>query len=302
MGEVYFTIIVALLFGLLIGSFLNVVIYRLPVMLNRDWTEAACEQLNINDEFWQKQPASVAQGLREHFGLNRAVSGTFNLMTPPSRCGNCGSAVRPWQNIPVLSWLMLRGKCAGCHTPISIRYPLVELLTGVLFAVMAFKYGWTWYTVGACLFTAYVVAMTFIDADTQLLPDDLTIPLMRWGLLFNLLTSFIPLTQSVWGMLIGYMSLWTLSQTYKLIRGVDGMGAGDFKMLAAIGAWLGAWILPVVIFAAAMVFLVVAIIRGIGKEQPMAYGPCLGVAGWLVFLFYDVVMRGVTAWLTGSGF
>ena len=150
-------IVLAFIFGLLIGSFLNVVIYRLPVMLHQESRQAA----------------------QEYLGLPVETLPTFNLMTPPSRCGQCGARVKPWQNIPIISWLLLRGQCAGCHTKISIRYPLVELLTGILFALVAWRYGWTWYTVGACLFTAYVVAMTFIDADTQLLPDELTVPLIR---------------------------------------------------------------------------------------------------------------------------
>lgn len=280
--DIEITIIFALIFGLLVGSFLNVVIYRLPVMLNREWTRAA----------------------KEHLGLpaNDEDTAVFNLMTPPSRCGNCGTAVRPWQNIPIISWLLLRGKCAGCQTSISIRYPLVELLTGILFAIMAWQYGWTEVTIGACLFTAFVVAMTFIDADTQLLPDQLTLPLTWLGLLFNLITGFIPLTQSVLGAIIGYMSLWTLFHLFKLLTGKEGMGYGDFKMLAAIGAWLGVAILPIVVFAAAIVGIVAALIKRVSQGQPMAFGPCLAVAGWFVFLFHSSVGQAIQWWLTKSGF
>lgn len=273
-------IVLAFIFGLLIGSFLNVVIYRLPAMLHQESRQAA----------------------QEYLGLPVETLPTFNLMTPPSRCGHCGERVKPWQNIPIISWLLLRGQCAGCHAKISIRYPLVELLTGVLFALMAWRYGWTWYTVGACLFTAYVVAMTFIDADTQLLPDELTVPLIRWGLLFNLLTGFVSLQQAVWGALVGYMSLWLMSKTYKLLRGVDGMGGGDFQMLSALGAWLGVSTIPIIVFSAAIVGIIAALIKRVAKQQPMAFGPCLAVAGWVVFLFHDSVMRGMAWYLAKSGF
>ena len=179
---------------------------------------------------------------------------------------------------------------------------MVELLTGILFALVAWRYGWTWYTVGACLFTAYVVAMTFIDADTQLLPDELTVPLIRWGLLFNLLTGFVSLQQAVWGALVGYMSLWLMSKTYKLLRGVDGMGGGDFQMLSALGAWLGVSTIPIIVFSAAIVGIIAALIKRVAKQQPMAFGPCLAVAGWVVFLFHDSVMRGMAWYLAKSGF
>ena len=224
-------IVFAVIFGLAVGSFLNVVIYRLPVWLNNTWTRAA----------------------REHLELEAIEQPTFNLITPPSRCGNCGAGVKPWQNIPVISWLILRGKCYSCHTPISIRYPLVELLTGVLFGLMAWQYGYSLETIGACVFTAYVIAMTFIDADTQLLPDELTLPLIWFGLLFNLKTGFVPLEQAVIGAMVGYMSLWTLYWVFKLLTGKEGMGYGDFKLLAAIGAWLGVAVIPITLLGASVV-------------------------------------------------
>lgn len=279
----WFVILSAFLFGLLIGSFLNVVIYRLPIMLEREWNRAAKMQLGLAEEA-EKQPE------------------TFNLLTPPSRCGHCGSPVRPWQNIPVLSWLLLGGKCASCKTGIAIRYPLVELLTGILFALMAWQYGATWITVGACLFTAFVVAMTFIDADTQLLPDQLTLPLVWLGLLFNLITGFVPLPQAVIGAVVGYMSLWLLFHAFKLLTGKEGMGYGDFKMLAAIGAWLGVGILPIVVFSAALVGIVAALVKRVSQGQPMAFGPCLAVAGWFVFLFHAKAGALLDWWLQKSGF
>ena len=274
------SIVIAVIFGLLIGSFLNVVIYRLPVMLNNEWTRAA----------------------REHLGLEAIEQPAFNLITPRSRCGNCGEGVKPWHNIPVISWLFLRGQCSSCHAPISIRYPLVELLTGVLFGLMAWRYGYSLETMGACLFTAYVVAMTFIDADTQLLPDELTLPLVWFGLLFNLYTGFVPLDQAVIGAMVGYMSLWTLFHAYKLLTGKEGMGYGDFKLLAAIGAWLGVGVIPITLLVASVVGIAAFLVKRIARNTPMAFGPCLALAGWFVFLFHGSVGEFIRWWLMKSGF
>lgn len=268
-----------MILGLLVGSFLNVVIYRLPIMLDRTWNQAAKQQL----------------------GLNCEQLPTFNLCTPPSRCGQCATRIKPWQNIPLLSWLILRGKCSVCHTKISIRYPLVELLTGVLFGLMVWQYGVTHIGLGACVFTAFVIALTFIDADTQLLPDQLTLPLMWLGLLFNLYTHFIPLNNAVLGAVVGYLSLWTLFHLFKLLTGKEGMGYGDFKMLSAIGAWLGWSVLPIVVFVAALIGIVVAMVKRIGKGEPMAFGPCLAIAGLLVLLFYHQFNHLIYWWLNKSG-
>lgn len=273
-------IILALLIGLIIGSFLNVVIYRLPVMMESEYNRMAKLQLGMEVE---EEPV-------------------FNLMTPRSRCGSCGAAVRAWQNIPVISWLLLRGRCGSCSAKIAVRYPLVELLTGLLFAAMAWQYGETYITIGACLFTAYVVALTFIDADTQLLPDSLTIPLVWLGLLFNLMTGFVPLQSAVIGAMAGYMGLWSIYWLFKLLTGKEGMGYGDFKMLAAVGAWLGVSMLPVVVLAAAIVGIVAALLKRLSKGQPMAFGPCLAVAAWFVFLFREHVGAAVNWWLRASGF
>ncbi len=272
--------ILALLIGLIIGSFLNVVIYRLPVMMESEYNRMARLQLGMEVE---EEPV-------------------FNLMTPRSRCGSCGAAVRAWQNIPVISWLLLRGRCGSCSAKIAVRYPLVELLTGLLFAAMAWQYGETYITIGACLFTAYVVALTFIDADTQLLPDSLTIPLVWLGLLFNLMTGFVPLQSAVIGAMAGYMGLWSIYWLFKLLTGKEGMGYGDFKMLAAVGAWLGVFMLPVVVLAAAIVGIVAALLKRLSKGQPMAFGPCLAVAAWFVFLFREHVGAAVNWWLHASGF
>ncbi len=273
-------ILFAAVLGLLVGSFLNVVIYRLPVMLDNEYTRLA----------------------KEFLGMDAGEQPVFGLSKPRSRCGSCGEPVRWWQNIPVASWLVLRGKCYFCHAPISIRYPLVELLTGVLFGLMGWQYGYSAITVGACLFTAYVVALTFIDADTQTLPDQLTLPLVWFGLVFNLVTGFVPLNQAVWGAVAGYMSLWTLYHAYRLLTGKEGMGYGDFKLLAAIGAWLGAAILPIVVLVSSLVGIAAFFVKRISRGQPMAFGPCLAMAGWFVFLFHQQAEGAIRWWLKHSGF
>lgn len=277
-----FVVYLAALFGLLTGSFLNVVIYRVPVMMERGWTLFAKEHLQLELTDAEKQP--------------------FNLLKPDSRCQHCGTPIKPWQNIPVISYILLRGQCGSCQTPISIRYPAIELLTSVMFAVVAIVYGWSWLTLTGLVLTAFLIALTFIDADTQYLPDQLTLPLVWLGLLANYVGGLVSLQQAVLGAVCGYMSLWLLNFVHKLWRGFDGMGAGDFKLLAALGAWLGAAVLPVIVFVAALVGVVAALVLKAAKSQPIAFGPCLAIAGWLVWIGYDKVMMGIDAWLKASGF
>ncbi|MDO1509576.1 MULTISPECIES: A24 family peptidase [unclassified Neisseria] len=277
-----FVVPLSALFGLLVGSFLNVVIYRVPVMMERVWTAFAKEHLGqvLTEE--EQQP--------------------FNLVKPDSRCPSCQAPVKAWQNIPVLSYLMLGGKCESCKTPISKRYPLVELLTGALFAAVAWKYGWSMTTLGGLILTAMLIALTFIDADTQYLPDQLTLPLVWLGLLFNLNGTFVPLMSAVLGAVFGYMSLWLLCYAYKLLTGKIGMGGGDFKLLAALGAWLGVSVLPVLIFMAALTGVVAAVIMRVAKGQQFAFGPSLAIAGWIIFIANEQVMTAVGWWLKASGF
>ena len=276
-----FVVYLAALFGLLTGSFLNVVIYRVPVMMERGWTLFAKEHLQLELTEAEKQP--------------------FNLLKPDSRCQHCGTPIKPWQNIPVISYILLRGQCGSCQTPISIRYPAIELLTAVMFAVVAIVYGWSWLTLTGLVLTAFLIALTFIDADTQYLPDQLTLPLIWLGLLANYAGGLVSLQQAVLGAVCGYMSLWLLNFVHKLLRGFDGMGAGDFKLLAALGAWLGASVLPIVVFAAALVGIVAALVMKAAKSQPIAFGPCLAIAGWLVFVANDKVKAGLNIWLNSAG-
>ena len=259
-------------FGLLIGSFLNVVVYRLPLMLQRDWQSQAREVLEL--------PAA-------------APADTFNLILPNSCCPQCGHEIRPWENIPVISYLFLRGKCSNCKTPISKRYPLVELACGLLYGYVAWHFGFTWQA-GAMLVLAWgLLAMSLIDVDHQLLPDVLVLPLLWLGLIVNYFGLFTSLEDALWGAIAGYLSLWSVYWLFKLITGKEGMGYGDFKLLAMLGAWGGWQILPLTILLSSLVGAVLGVImlrmRGRDSSTPMPFGPYLAIAGWIALLWGDVI-------------
>ncbi len=282
-------VLLALILGLLVGSFLNVVIYRVPEGLNRNWKLQAKQMLDL--------PLEQGEGER------------FNILMPPSHCPSCKAAIKPWQNIPILSYVLLKGQCKHCHAAISLRYPLVELLTGLVFAVCAWKFGATWTAVAAMVFSAYLIAMIFIDADTQLLPDQLTLPLMWGGIVFHLAAYLLQadwgitnLVDSLLGAIVGYMSLWSIFQLFKLVTGKEGMGYGDFKLLAALGAWLGISVLPIIIIMSAVVGLIFALIMKVAKNQPMPFGPYLAISGWIVLVFSQPISQFIQWWLTKSGF
>jgi leader peptidase (prepilin peptidase)/N-methyltransferase len=262
---------VALLVGLLVGSFLNVVVHRVPLMMERAW-KRECLELD---------------------GKTAPVEPAFNLLKPRSACPGCKAPITALQNIPVVSYLVLRGKCARCKRPIGARYPLVELLTGLLSALIAWKYGATWCTVAAIVLTWFLIALAFIDIDTQLLPDSMTLPLLWLGLLVALALPAatgarlpVDLRSAVIGAIAGYLSLWLIYQLFRLLTGKEGMGFGDFKLLAALGAWLG-WqmLLPLVIGAAgvgAVVGIAAILLGQRAKGVPMAFGPYLAASGWLM--------------------
>ena len=282
-------IFLALILGLLVGSFLNVVIYRVPEGLNRSWKLQAKQMLDL--------PLDQGEGER------------FNILMPPSHCPSCKAAIKPWQNIPILSYVLLKGQCKHCQTAISLRYPLVELLTGLVFAVCAWKFGATWTALATMVFSAYLIAMIFIDADTQLLPDQLTLPLMWGGIVFHLAAYLLQadwgittLVDSLLGAIVGYMSLWSIFQLFKLVTGKEGMGYGDFKLLAALGAWLGISVLPIIIIMSALVGLVFALIMKVAKNQPMPFGPYLAISGWIVLIFSQPIGQFIQWWLIKSGF
>ncbi|HUL45808.1 MAG TPA: A24 family peptidase [Steroidobacteraceae bacterium] len=269
-----------LVLGLAVGSFLNVVIYRLPLMLDREW-RAQCAELAGHDP----HASTVAAGPRER----------FNLVVPRSACPACKAPISALQNIPLISWLLLRGRCAQCGAPISVRYPLVELLTGILSAWVAARFGFCLSALAALALTWFLIALTFIDIDHQLLPDSLTLPLLWLGLTLSLwgppggAAPPIDLRSSVIGAVAGYLSLWSVYHLFRLVTGKEGMGYGDFKLLAALGAWLG-WqmLLPVILIAAvagAVVGIATLAIRRQSRATPIPFGPFLAAAGWLVLMF-----------------
>ncbi|WP_298437155.1 A24 family peptidase [Ottowia sp.] len=256
------------LFGLLVGSFLNVVIYRLPKMMERQWAAECAE--------FAGQPAPEQE--------------SFNIVVPRSRCQQCGHQIRWYENIPVLSYLFLGGKCSACKTRISPRYPLVEIATGALFLYCVWRWGWTWTAAAWCGFAATLVALTLIDWDTTLLPDDLTLPLLWAGLLAALLGwTSIPIDSAIWGAVAGYLSLWLVYWAFKLTTGKEGMGYGDFKLFAALGAWFG-WqaLVPIVLMAS-----VIGAVVGLGMKAMSAlreggvvpFGPFLALGGLTAMLF-----------------
>lgn len=267
-----FPTVVAAIFGLLIGSFLNVVIHRLPIMMQRE-----------SDNY-------VAQESDKPL----PHPGRYNLMTPRSCCPFCARPIGALENIPVLSYLALRGKCAGCKALISPRYPVVELMTGVLSALLIWRYGSGVYGLATLVFAYLLIAMSFIDADTQLLPDDLTLPLMWIGLLVNLNGTFAPLDEAVIGAAAGYLALWGIYWLFKLATGKEGMGYGDFKLLAALGAWLGWKMLPVIVLLSslvgALVGIVLIVVSKRGRDNPIPFGPYLAAAGFLALLYGDRIV------------
>jgi leader peptidase (prepilin peptidase)/N-methyltransferase len=259
--------------GLCVGSFLNVVIHRLPRILERGWQEQCAE---LRGETAAPQPR-------------------YNLMVPRSACPACGHKITAVENIPVVSWLALRGKCSACGIAISSRYPLVELLGGLLAAGAIYQFGPTWQGIAACAFLWTLLALTFIDFDTQLLPDDLTLPLLWGGLLANLYGLFVPLREAVIGAIAGYLTLWAIYWLFKIVRGKEGMGYGDFKLLAALGAWLGWKMLPLIVLGSSVVGAIIGIslvvLKGRDHNIPLAFGPYLAIAGVIALFFGPVLVK-----------
>jgi leader peptidase (prepilin peptidase)/N-methyltransferase len=269
----------AALLGLIVGSFLNVVIHRLPRMLEAEW-QAQCEELA---------------------GRDPAPRPAYNLLVPRSHCPACRTPIRLPHLLPLIGWLLARGRCAACGVAIPTRYPLVEGLTALLFALAALRFGAGWTLGAAMLVIAVLVALTFIDFDTQLLPDQLTIPLMWAGLAASLPAGRAP--EALIGAIAGYLSLWSVYWAFKLATGKEGMGYGDFKLLAALGAWLG-WqaLVPIVLIAsvAGAVAGLALMARGNGRDTPIAFGPWLAIAGWAVMMWGDALLPAVTRLLTGG--
>jgi leader peptidase (prepilin peptidase)/N-methyltransferase len=266
-----------LLVGLCVGSFLNVVAHRLPLMLEREWRRECRAQLELAPE---AEPAPLS------------------LVRPASRCPACGAPIRPWQNIPVISWLALRGRCAACRAPISAQYPLVEAAAGLLGAYCALRFGWSLQLAAALALTWALVALTVIDLKTQLLPDAITLPLLWLGLLLSIPGAFVKPSAAIIGAAAGYLSLWLVYHAFRLATGKEGMGHGDFKLLAALGAWFGWQALPMIVLLSSLAGAVVGVglilLRGHDRNVPIPFGPYLALAGWIVL----VAGRDLTdAWL-----
>ncbi|NHB58102.1 prepilin peptidase [Acinetobacter sp. 194] len=259
--------------SLCIGSFLNVVIYRTPKMMEQEWKQD-CQML------LHPEQAIIDES-------------KITLSKPDSSCPKCKQPIRWYQNIPVISWLALRGKCGSCKNPISIRYPLIELLTAICSLIVVWVYGPTLHAFFGVILTWVLIALTFIDFDTQLLPDRYTLPLAALGLGINSYAIYTTPTSAIWGYIIGFLCLWIVYYLFKIITGKEGMGYGDFKLLAALGAWMGPMLLPLIILLSSCVGAMIGIILlKVKKEnQPFAFGPYIAIAGWIAFLWGDQIMK-----------
>jgi len=315
------------LLSLLIGSFLNVVIHRMPIMLDREWRKQSEELLASQSTFTPVpgrsgfNPTSGQDSLQaKDVGLKPDLQSTseptayslqptasYNLIVPRSACPSCGAQITALQNIPVLSWLWLKGKCARCDARISSRYPLVEVSTAVLSGLVAWKFGFTYHAAAALLFTWALIALCMIDFDHQILPDDLTLPLLWLGLLLSLFGGrVLPVTphDAIIGAIAGYISLWLVFHLFKLATGKEGMGYGDFKLFATIGAWLGWQMLPLVIllsaFTGAVIGILLIVVRGRDRNIPIPFGPYLAAAGWIALMWGEQIV-GAYLGLLGVG-
>jgi leader peptidase (prepilin peptidase)/N-methyltransferase len=262
-----FTVLIGVI-GLLVGSFLNVVIYRLPIMMKRQWRNDCLEYLELE---------------------NDSSAETFNLALPVSRCPHCQAKIRAWQNIPVFSYLWLRGKCANCKAPISARYPVVELLTASLSMIVAWHFGYGLQAAAGLVLTWILITLSLIDLDTQLLPDVIVLPTMWLGLIASLLPIFADSSTSIIGATVGYLALWSVYHGFKLFTGKEGMGQGDFKLLAMLGAWLGWQYLGLIILLSSVVGAFIGItlisLNKQNRDVPIPFGPYLAIAGWIALMW-----------------
>lgn len=281
-GNPVLFIIVVGLFSLFVGSFLNVVIHRLPIMMENGWRQECLEFLDADAE--NKPEASSPKD-----------SEPFNLMVPRSRCPSCDTLITASQNIPVLSYVLLKGKCGSCATKISAQYPLIELITMILSMVVAYEFGFGWQAIAGVVITCALVALSVIDLKHTLLPDDITLPLLWMGLLASLVPVFVEPQTAIVGAAAGYLSLWSVYWLFKLVTGKEGMGYGDFKLLAMFGAWLGWESLPTIILLSSVVGAVVGItlivVRGRDRNIPIPFGPYLAAAGWLAMVYGDSIQE-----------
>lgn len=270
---------IAVLMGLVVGSFLNVVIHRLPRMMEREWKAQAADVL----------VESKLEDCAKKLQAGSSGPQRYDLILPPSSCPSCGHRIRAIENVPIVSYLLLRGRCANCKTRISPRYPVIESVSGMLAGLAVWHFGFALAALAVMLFAWALLALTVIDIDTQLLPDDITLPLLWMGLLLNIRGTFATLPESVIGAVAGYLSLWSVYWLFKLVTGKEGMGFGDFKLLSAIGAWLGWKMLPLVIllssFVGAFVGIVLIAFGSRSRNTPIPFGPYLAAAGLIAVLW-----------------
>ncbi|WP_432472381.1 prepilin peptidase [Amphritea sp. HPY] len=275
-ANIWLAVGLAFIFSLLVGSFLNVVIHRLPLMMEREWKLEAQLMAAATDDSGHQQ-------------VSPELTQPYNLAVPASTCPGCQHRIRWYENIPLISYLFLRGQCSSCAAPISLRYPVIELLTAAISALIVYLYGFNLIALSAVFFSWCLVALTAIDIDHQLLPDKITLPLLWLGLIINSFGIFTTLPLALWGAVLGYLSLWSVYWLFKLVTGKEGMGYGDFKLLAALGAWAGADMLPLIILCSSLIGaivggLMIALTRH-GSQTPIPFGPYLAGAGWIALLW-----------------
>ena len=285
-NTVFFYSVIVIL-GLIIGSFLNVVIHRLPVILKSQWSKDCKLFLAENGNL--KLPADTSPEIR------------YNLIVPRSTCPKCGHQIKAWENIPVISYLLLRGKCSNCSAPISIRYPIVEILSAAVALVVAWQFGPGWQAATAIILSWSLLCLSYIDYDHQYLPDNITLPFLWLGLLVNLNGMFVDIASAVIGSMAGYLILWVIYKTFKAATGKEGMGYGDFKLLAMAGAWLGWQMLPVIILMSSVVGALfgtaMVLFKQHEKSKPIPFGPYLAIATWIALLWGDHINNAYLKWI-----
>ena len=288
--DLIFFVSTIFILGLLVGSFLNVVIYRLPVIFKQEWRKDCCNYLEEN------------YSAKIQLEASKEPAEPFNLVKPDSTCPNCNHKIRAWENIPVISYLLLKAKCLSCKTPISIRYPLIELLSAILATFSAWHYGFSLAGFSAILLTWALISLAMIDYDTQYLPDQITLPFLWLGLFLNLNNVFTDINSAVIGAIVGYLSLWTVYHLFKLITNKEGMGYGDFKLLALLGAWLGWQYLPLIIilssFVGAIIGITLILFKKHQRDIPIPFGPYLAIAGWIALILGDEINHSYLSWIS----
>lgn len=276
--------------GLLVGSFLNVVIYRLPVIFKREWRKDCCNYLEEN------------YNAKIQIDISKEPEEPFNLVKPDSTCPSCGHQIRAWENIPVISYILLKAKCSNCKTPISFRYPFIELLSASMAALCAWQFGFSLAGVSAILLSWALISLAMIDYDTQYLPDQIVLPFLWLGLILNLNNAFIDIESAIIGAAAGYLSLWSVYQLFKLITKKEGMGFGDFKLLALLGAWMGWQYLPLIIILSSLVGSIIGILLILFKkhqrEIPIPFGPYLAIAGWIALIWGNEINQSYLNWIS----